>query len=161
MKFSMQRVIEGFLGLAVLGLLAVLVIPVKEPPLASRTSSRAEERSEASAGAPVSAARADLTTVLLLFGVNGSQSSTGAAVPVAKKPGDTELKKPVDAPWLNYIGCFTPADGKPYHIIKDSRSGKLIKVTEGQTTNGWSIVEISANRIVIRNNTDVYSLNKR
>jgi hypothetical protein len=70
-------------------------------------------------------------------------------------------KKIMDAPWLNYLGYYSKAEGKPYYWFKDTRTGRVIKVSKGEASGEWALLEISGNRMVLRYNNELYAVNKR
>ena len=80
-------------------------------------------------------------------------STAMAAAPVEKKP--------VDAPWLKYLGYFSGVSGRPRHLLKDARSGRVITVAEGTPTDGWSCVKAGDGRMIIRNSDEDYVVNTR
>jgi hypothetical protein len=155
MKSSILKTVEIALALGILALIVVLIVPGKEAPLTPPAENAKTTPARTGAQAQSTPKAADINTVLLLFGVTGQARTAPAATPApAAKP-------PVDAPWLAYIGYATQSDGKPYYVIKDTRTNKMIKVAEGAPMGGWSIVEVSATHLVLRNNTDQYIVKKR
>jgi len=157
MKFSVSKIAEIALALGILALVAVLVVPGREAPLTSPQSGAKTEAAQADASVKTAPKAADIATVLMLFGVTGQGRPAPATTPA---PTPTSAKPPVDAPWLAYIG-YAQTDGKPYYMIKDTRTNKMIKVAEGAPIGGWSLIEASATRLVVSNNADQYIVKKR
>src|SRR5512142_768291 len=159
MKSSLLKAVQIALAAGVLALAAVLAIPVRQAPLSPSTGSAGAAPAGGGAQAQKRPAPADISTVLLLFGVTG-QSRPQATPAPSPTPG---AKAPVEAPWLTYIGYATQ-DGIQYYMVKDTRSNKMIKVAAGggataggggatggggsaasgggATTGGWSLVEV-------------------
>jgi len=89
------------------------------------------------------------------------RNAPAAASTVARSATAPEVKKPADAPWLSYLGFYSGAPGKSYYLLKDARTGRVIQVSQTGISNGWCLVEVSEKRLVVRNNDDVYIVNKR
>ncbi len=153
MRFLAQRKVEAALALAALTLLAVLLVPWREAPFEPMKGNAGA----AAAAVPIpeggKAARAAPEAVLSLF-VGRAPASQGHAQVAPEK-------KPVDAPWLSYLGYYSKAEGKPYYWFKDTRTGRVIKVSKGETSGEWALLEISGNRMVLRYNNELYAVNKR
>ncbi len=189
MKSSLLKAVQIALAAGVLALAVVLALPVRQAPLSPSTGSAGAVPAGGGAQAEKRPAPADISTVLLLFGVTG-QSRPQATPAPSPTPG---AKAPVEAPWLTYIGYATQ-DGIQYYMVKDTRSNKMIKVAAGvsasggaaggggvgagaggggvgagaataggggATTGGWSLVEVGAASITLRNNADTYIVKKR
>jgi len=59
------------------------------------------------------------------------------------------------------VGTISGAEGKSYYFFKDTRSGRSISLSPGETVNGWSLVEIGDAKFILKNNEDLYTVNKR
>jgi hypothetical protein len=153
MRFLTQRRVEAALAIAVLTLLAVLLVPWREAPLEPMKGNAGTTVSAMPAAEGRKAARAAPEAVLSLFigRAPAAQARTTAAVE----------KKPMDAPWLNYLGYYAVAEGKPYYWFKDTRTGRVIKVSKGQDSGEWVLLEISGDTMLLKCNNELYTVNKR
>lgn len=153
MKSSLlQRTAEVILALTAAVLLVLTILPpsfqVPDPP---RSTHKAMPTGVLPPAMVVSVP-VDQIAILGLFGV----SQAAPAVPAPAAP-----KGPVDASWMSFIGYVTPTNGAPYYIFKDGRSNGVIKVTEGKSMDGWSVVEVANDHIVLRYLKDLYSVVRR
>jgi hypothetical protein len=69
-------------------------------------------------------------------------------------------KKPTEAPWLAYLGFSSGAEGKPTYYFKDTRSGRVIKVTQGDTASDWTLAGITQDRMILRNKDDLFAVKR-
>jgi hypothetical protein len=155
MRSTIQRVIEAALCAVILGLLILLAVPWHRQKSDDRSITTSVAHT-ASADAPgLSPSLLPIETVLLLFtDRRGTPAPRATAAPA---PAAT----PTDAPWLKYLGFASGADGTSWWYLKDSRTGKLIKVQKDKVTGGWSVIENSTDRLVVRNGDSLYSVSKR
>ncbi len=153
MRFLARRKVEAALALLALTLLVILLVPWREAAVKPMKGNAGA----AAAAVPVpeggKTARAAPEAVLSLF--VGRAPAVQAHAPAAAE------KKIMDAPWLNYLGYYSAAEGKPYYWFKDTRTGRVIKVSKGQASGEWALLEISGNRMVLRYNNELYAVNKR
>ncbi len=161
MKFSLPKAVEAVLALAVLGLLAALVVPWRQTPFPVRPAGPRPETPSLPAQTRLSPARAEPEAVLALFVPKGPPRLARPPSPAEVKPPPVPEKKPVDAPWLSYLGYTSAAQGKPTYYFKDTRSGRLIKVTPGESSGGWSLLEVKDNRMILQNKDEIFAVNKR
>lgn len=157
MKSSIKRTAEAILALAAIGMLAALVVPWPQGKLTIAPGGERAQVPQAAAGDARRIESAPPDALLTLF---VKKTPVPSAPRPARAPGSVE-KKPVDAPWLNYLGYSSGADGKPLHFFKDTRTGRLIKLSKGETSGGWALVEIGESRFVLKNNDDLYIVTKR
>ena len=127
MKSVINRGAQAFLTAAALGLTAALFIPWAEPvpartPLIPSTVAEANPSSD-----PGKPERVAPQTIVALFVGRRSSAPATQGTP-SKVPIVPEIKKPIDAPWLSYLGYYRGAPGRPYYLLKDIRSGRVIQV---------------------------------
>jgi hypothetical protein len=154
MKASIQRAIEVFFGLIILSLLVLLVVPWHQEKMPSRSATPRviQTQTPDAAGDPASVLPVD--AVLTLF----ADRARPAAVRTAAAP---PAKTIAEAPWLKYMGFASGADGASWWYVKDTKTGKVIRLSQGQSVAGWTIVENGDERLVIKNGDDLYSVSKR
>jgi len=155
MKFSISRVAEGLLALAAALLLAALFVPWRLTERAPAPAVPQTQAPSAPAQAEAPHHHAPPDAVVSLFVKRAAPRPAAAPVPAP------EAKKPVEAPWLIYVGFYTRDPGKPCYLLKDTRAGRMIKVSEGDAIDGWSLVAAEGKRMIIRKNDDVYIVIKR
>jgi hypothetical protein len=158
MRLSIQKASEASLALFALLLIAALIVPWRQSNPTEAPAKTASELSPNPAGTAAEPIRATPDTLFNLF-AGKAAATPSAAVP--KPAAVTATKKPVDAPWLRYIGNISGAEGKSYYFFKDTRSGRSVTLSAGETINGWSLVEIADNKFILKNNEDLYTVNKR
>ena len=157
MKSVAIRGAQILLAAGSIGLLAALVLPWPE-------STIADPLPASSAAPPVSPPRAQgkperagPQAILSLF---VKSSSPSAGLPPARTAPALGIGKPVEAPWLRYIGSYSGEPRKPFYLLKDTRTARMIQVpTVGG--NAWTLVEVSANRLVVQHGDDLYVVSKR
>lgn len=159
MKRWIEALPEALLAAAAAGLLAMTVLPSRRAAVGPSAPRGASEAVPAPAAASAPSAPADPDAVVALFYgapavIQAPPQSVGEA-----KPEEAPVK-PVEAPWLSYVGYFSGMDGKPFHYVKDSRSGRLIKVARDLASD-WILVEDAADRIVVRHGGDVYAVARK
>ncbi|MGO9409229.1 MAG: hypothetical protein ACLQCB_00610 [Spirochaetia bacterium] len=147
---------ETFLAAAAVGLLAAVLIPWGDEAQKSAPEPSNAQVSVSTSNAHVQPNPASPVVILSMF---VGRSSSRASAP-AQAPAPV-AKKPVDAPWLSYLGFYSGVPGKPYYLFKDTRAGRVIKVADGVVTDGWSLVETGDKRVVVRNNDDIYIVRMR
>jgi hypothetical protein len=157
MKSAILRGAQVLLAAGAVCLLAALIIPWKEPKAALPQTPTSAAPEASPSIAQEKSERAAPQTIVALF-VKRAPAAPMIATRGAPAP---EVKKPVDAPWLSYLGFYTGAPGKPYYLLKDTRSGRVIQLPQAGVFNGWSLVEVSDKRLVVRNADDVFIVNKR
>lgn len=139
-------------------LIAMLIISWREPTAweASPAASSAPEAIPAiPEGRPERAAPQEILALFI-------KSAPPAPHTVMNREPSPEVKTPVDAPWLVYLGFYKGAPGNPSSLLlKDTRSGRVIQVSPTGSLGGWSLVEASDKRLVLRHADDVYIVNKR
>ena len=152
MRLATRSIIEGFLGLAALALIAALVVPWKEPGLPGSIGpnpSLSPSTTSAPASAAVAAAPDDVLTIFI-----GKPAVHAAPAPAPAKP-------PIAATWLRYLGRSKSPEGVTWVFLKDTRTGKLIQASAGDSSDGWTIVQDQDGTLVLKNGVDVYSVVKR
>jgi hypothetical protein len=139
-------------------LIAMLIIPWKEPT-AWEAPPAASSAPEAIPAIPQEKPeRVAPQEILALF----IKSAPPAPQTVMHREPSPEVKTPVDAPWLAYLGFYKGAPGNPNSLLlKDTRSGRVMQVSPTGAPGGWSLVEASDKRLVVRHADDVYVVNKR
>jgi hypothetical protein len=158
MKSVISKVAQGLLLAAAIGMLAALVIPWAEPSAAGVPSSvtTVSPAVPAPDAGRIHAASPQAITALFL---EPRTPAPAAAVPrIALQP---EAKKPLDAPWLSYLGYYSDAPGAPCYLLKDTRNGHVIRVPSNGDSSEWSLLENSDKRMVIKNSSDIYIVMKR
>ena len=154
MRSLVPRLAQVFLALAALCLGAVLIIPWRnEPRLSPPPGTRSVLPLDAGQ-AGHSPEPASPETILSLF-VKRSNS-----IPARTAPAP-ETRKPVDAPWLVFLGFYSGPSARPAYMLKDTRSGRVILASGDVSANGWSVIEIQEKRLVVRNGMDCYIVQKR
>jgi len=148
----MKRAIEAALCVLILALAALLAIPWRaaepgaRPPVAGNAQPEADEEPGLSpASEPVDA-------VATLFGAGRTAPAVGSA---------PRGSAPIDAAWLKYLGFASGEEGASRFYLKDSRSGKLIRVSPGSAAGGWTLVESLPDRLIVKNSGSLYSVSKR
>ncbi len=157
MKLSKQTIIEASLSLAALALLAALLIPWRQPNPAEEPSKTLAGNAEDLPGAALAPAHVSPDA---LYGLFASKASAPRET-TPKTVAPAGVKKSADAPWLKYIGNIKGAEGKSYYFFKDTRSNRSISLSMGETVNGWTLLEIQEKTFVLKNNEDIYTVNKR
>jgi hypothetical protein len=89
------------------------------------------------------------------------QSIPASAAAVPRTAPLPEAKKPIDAPWLSYLGFYSDAPGAPCYLLKDTRNGHVIRVPSNGDSSEWALLENSDKRMVIKNSGDIYVVMKR
>jgi len=157
MKSAILRGAQVVLAAGAVCLLAFVIFPWKAPT-ASKAPTAAPAAPEAIPailqGKPE---QATPQAILALF----VKRASAAPLTVARSAPEPEIKKPVDAPWLTFLGSYSGAPGKSSFLLKDARSGRVIQVSQTGVSNGWSLVEISDKRLVVRKADDIYIVKKR
>jgi len=159
MKPSILKAVEITLAVAVAVMLCFLVVPWRQTPeMLTSTPPRP--------GVPVDVAKAQTPAPLAASETIVSLFTKVAATPAPSTPAPTpapapEAKKAQDATWLTLVGTATGSDGKPSFAFKDSRSGRIIRVVQGETVGGWSISDISDKQITLSNNGELYLVKTR
>jgi hypothetical protein len=161
MKRWISALPEVFLAASAVCLLALAVVPARRTASAPRPERQAAVNAAMPAATPSAPAPADPDAIVSLFyrePPRGTQAPTVA--PAEGKPAAAAPVKPMEVAWLSYIGYFSGADGKPFFYIKDSRSGRLIRITTGEATD-WTLVEAAEDRIVVRHDGTVYAVARK
>ena len=83
--------------------------------------------------------------------------------PSTPRPAATpEAPKPVEAPWLVFLGFYSSAEGDAYYVLKDARSGRVITIgSRGVSATGWAVIAVEGRRIIVRKDSDTYIVQKR
>ncbi len=154
MKKLVSSLVQAFFALSALSLLGALVIPWRDPPpLAAARGAPALIPADPPNADTARGSRSP-EEVLSLF---GKRDNPGRAPAVPPHPG-----KPVDAPWLLYLGYYDSSPDGPSYLLKDTRSGRLIAAAaQGAAAQGWSVVAVEENIIVVRNESDLFIVRKR
>ncbi len=153
MRRSAHRAIEALLCLAIVGLLVVEIVPWRRPSLPTRATRASPIASSPEDPPDHAASAAPVDTVLRLF--------TDRVTVPARAPSLPQAKAPVDAPWLKYMGFASTAEGALSWYVKDTKTGRMIRVSQGQTVGGWTVVESATDRLVLKNGEELYSVSKR
>jgi hypothetical protein len=158
MKSAISKLAQALLAAAAIGLLAALAVPWTEPPVAGAPSSSTVVPSALPAPDAGRTHAVSPQAVAALF-AKPRAPATAAAVPqLLPRP---EERKPVDAPWLSYLGFYSDAPGAPCILLKDTRNGRVIRVPASGDSSEWSLLENSDKRMIIRNGSDIYVVVKR
>ncbi len=161
MKFSLRATAEAVLALTAVCLVAVLVIPWREQPLLPGPGGRRADLPAVPEQARRSPARAEPEALISLFVPRAAPRSMRPSAPAQALPAATTEKKPTDAPWLAYLGYSSGAEGGQSYYFKDTRSGRVIKVTQGETAGDWTLVGVTEGRMILQNKGETYAVNKR
>jgi len=156
MRLSIPKTSEIVLAALALAFLAALVIPWRQPDAGETLLKGSAEAAQASAGVisePVLATPEVLNNLFV--------AKRTAAPAAAPKPASPASKKAVSVPWLRYIGTISGAEGKTYYFFKDTRTNRSITLSAGETVNGWSLLETGDKQFILKNNEDLYTVNKR
>lgn len=156
MRFSIFSLAEALLAVVALALLSALIIPWGDEAQKTAPGPAYVQVSADPASAQAQSNRVPPQAIASLF-VKRSPPRLAAPAPASAPV----VRKPVEAPWLSYLGFYSGAPGKPFYLLKDTRAGRVIKVAEGSVSNGWSLVETGDKRMVVRNNDDIYIVIKR
>ncbi len=156
MRLSIPKTSELLLGAIALAFLAAVVIPWRQPDAGETLLKGSAEAAQASAGVVLEPVLATPDVLNNLF-----VAKRTAAPAAAPRPASPAAKNTVTAPWLRYIGYISGAEGKSYYFFKDTRTSRSITLSVGETVNGWSLVEIGDKQFILKNNTDLYTVNKR
>jgi hypothetical protein len=156
MRSSIQRIAETGLGLLIVCLLGLLLIPWRKTPMPTPTSKNNDQSIPAPRSPPSPSTDGDPETILRLF--VGTPAPRGPA-PAASSP--TPAKPATNAPWLRYVGYSSASDGTACLYLKDTKTGKMIKLVRGEALNGWSIIDDQGEMLMVKNGDDVYSVAKR
>jgi hypothetical protein len=157
MRLSIRTVIEPALALAAGALLALLVIPWKGAPLPPVASSPQPEMRQPPPELQTARRMVSPEAILPLF--VGKQ--TPERVVNASSAPQPAGKPPAAASWLRYMGRSSATDGKSYVYVKDSRSGKVIRASQTEALNGWTLVSEDDAGLVLKNGEDLYTVSKR
>ena len=154
MKKTIRRLLEGFLGLVLLALLAAVLIPWKsEPPRPIPTAAAARLRSDLAHERPLPGP-ASPDAVLALF---VKRVERAAAM---DRPAIVETK-PMDAPWLVFLGFYS-STGEPRYVLKDTRSGRVIAIgSRNATAGGWALVANEEKHMIVRKDSETFVVQKR
>ena len=155
MKPLLLRCAEGVLALGAALFLAGLLIPrtsprLDPPAVAADTSLRSD------APEPRAARQAVSTDAVISLFVPKAQRRAASVAAVR-----TLARKPVEAPWLTYLGFYAASPGEPYHLVKDTRTGRVIRVPERGATGGWSVLAEEGTMLIVGNGDEVLILRKR
>lgn len=157
MKSSISKLVQAILAVLVVCLTAALFVP---------THSAAPEVDQSVSPVPFPAqpARQPSTpqwasheAILSLF----LKKDTHRPSPLALTRTKPRQSAPVPAPFLSYLGFYTGSLGKPCYMLKDTRTGRVIAVSQVASANGWSLVAIDDKRITVQNNDETYVVDKR
>jgi|SRR5208283_483720 len=155
MKKLILELVQGFLAVAAMCLLAAIIIPWKRQasplsPPAAPAMLPADPIRVRQSPEPASP-----EAVLTLF-VKRSVPSATRALPAP------EASKPVDAPWLVFLGFYSSAPGEPCFLLKDTRSGRVITIgLRSAPPNRWALVAIEDTRLIVRMDSETYIVKKR
>jgi hypothetical protein len=153
MRRPVQRAVELALGAAAAALLVLLVLPWREAPLPHAADSGGPAPASREGTPPESGSVVPPEAILRLF--------TGAKPVAAETQVGPPVVKPVDAPWLRYMGRSSAPDGTAHVYVKDTKSGKVIMASRGMALDGWILVAEDADTLTLANGGDVYSVSKR
>lgn len=155
MKSLLLRLLQGFLVLLVLSLLVALVVPWAQetfPPSPELTGNVQAPDLQSSRTPPVPLAPE------VVFGLFMKRSLPSAPRPAAIP----DAPKPVEAPWLVFLGFYSSGEGDAYYVMKDTRSGRVITISaRGVSAAGWSVVAVEDKRIIVHKDADTYVVYKR
>ena len=161
MKRWIRALPEVLLSAAAACLLVLVVGPARRPAAAPERRQEAAAYVAAPAALPSAPVPAEPDAVVSLFYREPPRRAPAPPEPVVEaKPAAAEPVKPVEVSWLSYVGYFSGEDGRPFFYIKDTRSGRLIKITTGETSD-WTLVEAAEGRIVVRHDGTVYSVARK
>ncbi len=156
MRSSILHLVEIVLLAAILLMAAFLLAPWNEGPLPGADAGTPAAPSAAEGAPPDS--RTDVAPELLVPLFLGKRPSGKTEV---ARDMHIPVTKPVDAPWLRYVGRSSSEDGKSFVFVKDTRSGKVIRATRGEYLNGWMLGEEDDFSLVLQNADGRYLVNKR
>ena len=151
----MQRGIEAALCLLIMGLLVVLVVPWRNQVAMEKPASEAPSQQEEITAPDLSLSLEPVDAVATLFVGRKAPVTAPVAAPAPK------AVPPTDEPWLKYLGFASGVDGASWWYIKDTKRGKLIRVSSEMSADGWKVVENQPERLVVRNGDSLYSVSKR
>jgi hypothetical protein len=152
MRSSIQKPAEAVLALAAAALLALLIIPWGQPVPHVAAAVTPQETSPAVGGGTNPQGLASPETISRMF-VSRVVVPAAPAAPAAAPAAPA--KKPVDAPWITY-GGFEKTGEKYLYIFKDGKTGRNLRLFQGETVNGWSVVEVSDTQFILKCNDDLY-----
>jgi hypothetical protein len=153
MRLPMRRVVELALGAAAAALLVLLVVPWKAAPLPGVTGSGSSPQPQPETARQETRTAVPPETILRLF--TGARPATPA---IAAPSPDA---KPVDAPWLRYMGRSSAPDGTMHVYVKDTKSGKVIRATRGEALDGWALVSEDASGLILQHDDELYAVSKK
>jgi hypothetical protein len=155
MKSSLSRLLQGFLLLSALSLLAALLVPWKSAVSTAAMPLLPGAKVPDPTPARASPEPVSPEIVLALF------TKRNAPAP-ARLPPAPETPKAQEATWLAYLGFYTSAQGEPSFALKDTRSGRVITIGQrGASAGGWAVIAVEDMRIIVRKDSDVYIVHKR
>jgi len=144
--------------LSSLGLLLLLIIiPWPFPQIEEKSSQelfvkRVEFTDRDKSGGDMS-----LAQCAFLFGVRPPKPSGSTRLSTPLKTVDTGPQK---VSWLKYIGLIAEPDGEKKYYFKDTRASRVIKLSLGQTAQGWTLSEISASHFSLKNEGKTFLVEK-
>lgn len=148
------RIAEAVLYLAIVGLVAALALPWGESlPLFGDENQVRSAQPTPLMERPLPA-RADPSVILILLAGPSVTPPPPPAAAAAEPPAPVE-KIPAEATWLKYIGRSMTTEGRLSFHIKDTRSGRMMRVVQGETIDGVSLVEVAEGRIVLGSGDDL------
>jgi len=160
MKPWIKAAPEALLAAAATGLLVLAAVPSPREAAGPARPLGASRAQAAAKTADSPAELADPDAVVRLFYMAPPPVEQAPVEPAAAAAPEPEPAKPLEAPWLSYVGHFSGMDGKPFYYVKDSRSGRLIKVSRDDTSD-WILVEDAAERIVVRHGDGLYAVPRK
>jgi hypothetical protein len=152
MRLSVRRAVELALGTAAAALAVLLAVPwetASQPRIAAAASLPPTQQGDAR---PVPEAAVLPEAVVRLF-----TGVPAAAAPAAPPPSP----RPIDAPWLRYVGRSSAPDGTTHVYVKDTKSERVIRATRGEVLDGWMLVAEDASSLTLRHGDELYAVAKR
>jgi hypothetical protein len=156
----MRRSAEATLTLVAILMLAILLMPWKEKATSSLLGPRRVEVVADPAATPETPMQVRPETIASLFTEEKVVTPPKPVEPAPPTPLP-EPKKPVDTPWLKLIGSAIGPDGKHSYAFKDTRSTRVIKVSEGEVIDGWSVADVFEDKIVLEHDGGLYAVKMR
>lgn len=150
----MTRGLRAALILVAVGLALALAIPWPPAGLPSVQGALRPAAPPSVAAQPERPPATDPARIAALL--VGARSVQEIPVPLPSTP-----EQPAVAPWLRYVGSAAEADGSPVFYLKDARNGKVIRVGPGTAQAGWSLEDVTDERLVVRSGDETYWVSRR
>lgn len=158
MKSSISKLVQAILTVLAVCLTAALFVPTHSAvPVADQSVSPVPSPAQP-AQQQSTLRRASHDAILSLFLKKNMHGPSPLAFPTRNEPPKSA---PVPAPFLSYLGFYTGSPGTPCYLLKDTRTGRVIAVSQGASSHGWSLIAIDDKRITVQNNDEYYVVDKR